>query len=225
MAMRIDWPSCINVRDLGGLPVAGGVTKDGALIRSDDLSLLTAAGVEALDRHGVVRILDLRSFHEIEARPGPFAGQPIYRHVPLLEDVLPYDPPHWTYAPMLDHNRNRIARAFRALASAPKGAVVVHCRAGRDRTGGLIALALAIAGVEPEAIVADYALTEGADPLAMRNTLDHLDVRYGGAHPYLTESGVSASELARVRARLVPGARSTSPRSARSARPASPPAR
>jgi protein-tyrosine phosphatase len=223
--MRIDWPSCINVRDLGGLPTGDAVTEDGALIRSDDLSLLTAAGVRALRDHGVVRILDLRSFKEIEAKPGPFAGKAIYRHVPLLEDVLPYDPPSWTYAPMLDHNRNRIAQAFRALASAPEGAVVVHCRVGRDRTGGLIALALAIAGVEPDAIVADYALTSGTDPAAMRNTLDHLESRYGGAAGYLKGAGVSAAELARVRGRLVPNGRSTSPRSVRSARPASPPAR
>jgi protein-tyrosine phosphatase len=223
--MRIDWPSCINVRDLGGLPAEDGTTEGGALIRSDDLSLLTETGVEALRRHGVVRILDLRSSKEIAAKPGPFAGKAIYRHVPLLEDVLPYDPPPWTYAPMLDHNRNRIAQAFRALASAPEGAVVVHCRAGRDRTGGLIALALEIAGVRREAIVADYALTAGTDPAAMRNTLDHLAARYGGAAAYLENAGVTASELARVRRRLVPGARSTSPRSGRNARPAGPPAR
>lgn len=221
--MRIEWPSCINVRDLGGLPAAGGATEEGALIRSDDLSLLTGDGVRALRDSGVVRILDLRSFKEVEARPGPFAGDAIYRHVPLLEDVLAYDPPPWTYAPMLDHNRNRIAEAFRALARAPEGAVVVHCRAGRDRTGGLVALALMVADVEPEAVVADYALTAGTDPDAMRNTLDHLEVHYGGARRYLEGIGVSEAEVARVRERLAPAGRSTSPRSARNARSASPP--
>ncbi|MEV6849350.1 tyrosine-protein phosphatase [Actinoplanes sp. NPDC051411] len=213
----------MNVRDLGGLPARHGETRCGALIRSDDLSLLTGDGVAAVRKIGVVRILDLRSRKEVEARPGPFAGDPIHCHVPLLADVLAYDPPAWTYAPMLDHNRNRIAQAFRALASAPEGAVVVHCRAGRDRTGGLIALALDIAGVRPEAIVADYARTAGADPAAMRNTLDHLTARYGGATAYLENAGVSASELARVRRRLAPGGRPTSPRSGRSATPASPP--
>jgi protein tyrosine/serine phosphatase len=222
--MEIDWPSCVNVRDLGGLPARHGETRDGVLIRSDDLSLLTEDGIAAVRKIGVVRILDLRSDKEVKVQPGPFAEDPIYCHVPLLEDVLPYDPPAWTYAPMLDHNRNRIAQAFRALASAPEGAVVVHCRAGRDRTGGLIALALEIAGVRPEAIVADYARTAGTDPAAMRNTLDHLAERYGGATAYLENAGISAAELARVRRRLVPGGRSTSPRFGRSARPASPPA-
>jgi protein-tyrosine phosphatase len=223
--MEIEWPGCVNVRDLGGLPARHGDTRGGALIRADDLSLLTGDGVAAVRASGVARVLDLRSFKEIKARPGPFAGDPIYCHVPLLEDVLAYDPPAWTYAPMLDHNRNRIAQAFRALAAAPEGAVVVHCRAGRDRTGGLIALVLAIAGVRAEVIVADYARTAGADPAAMRNTLDHLAERYGGAAAYLETAGVSALELARVRRRLVPGGRSTSPRSGRSARRASPPAR
>jgi protein-tyrosine phosphatase len=223
--MQIDWPSCVNVRDLGGLPTRGGATRDGALIRADDLALLTDDGVAALRGSGVVRVLDLRSRDEAGARPGPFAGDPMYCHVPLLEDVLSYDPPSWTYAPMLDHNRNRIARAFRALASAPEGAVVVHCRAGRDRTGGLVAIVLQIAGVAADAIVADYALTAGADPVAMRNTLDHLQDRYGGAARYLENAGVSAAELARVRRRLAPAGRSTSPRSGRNARPASPPAR
>jgi protein-tyrosine phosphatase len=225
MTMRIDWPSCVNVRDLGGLPTRHGKTRDGVLIRADDLSRLSGDGPAALRRSGVVRVLDLRSLKEIGASPGPFAGDPMYHHVPLLEEVMSYDPPAWTYAPMLDYNRNRIAQAFRALASAPEGAVVVHCRAGRDRTGGLVALALEIAGVGPEAIIADYALTEGTDPAAMRNTLDHLAERYGGAANYLENAGVSASELARVRRRLAPGGRSTSPRSGRNARPAAPPAR
>jgi protein-tyrosine phosphatase len=92
--MRIDWPSCVNVRDLGGLPADAGETVEGALIRSDDLSLLTGDGVRAVRDRGVVRILDLRSFREVAANPGPFASEPIYRHVPLLSDVLSYEPPH-----------------------------------------------------------------------------------------------------------------------------------
>ena len=223
--MRLDWPACANVRDLGGLPTPGGPTAAGVLIRADDLTLLTAAGVAALRTAGVGRILDLRRFAEIERAPGPFAGEPIYHHVPMIEEVLSYEPPADTYGPMLDLNRDRIARAFRALAGAPKGAVVVHCFGGKDRTGVLTALALAVAGVARAAIVADYALTAGTDPVAMRNTLAHLDARYGGAASYLAGIGISPPELASVRARLVPGGRPTSPRSGRTARPAAPPAR
>jgi hypothetical protein len=223
--MRLDWPGCVNVRDLGGLPTPSGPTADGVLIRSDDLTMLTPAGVAALRAAGVGRILDLRRFREIERAPGPFAGDPIYHHEPMIEEVSSYVPPADTYGPMLEHNRDRIARAFRALAEAPPGAVVVHCFGGRDRTGVLVALALAVAGVEPAAIVADYALTAGTDPIAMRNTLARLDARYGGAEAYLAGAGISRRECASVRARLAPAGRSTSPRSGRSARPAAPPAR
>jgi protein-tyrosine phosphatase len=223
--MRLDWPGCANVRDLGGLPTAGGRTAKGVLVRSDDLTMLTPAGVAALRAAGVGRILDLRRFREIEQAPGPFAGEPIYCHRSMIEEVSSYAPPADTYGPMLEVNRDRIARAFRAVAEAPPGAVVVHCFGGRDRTGVLIALALAVAGVEPAAIVDDYALTPGTDPAAMRNTLDYLDVRYGGAVRYLHGSGISPPECASVRARLARGGRPTSPRSGRTARPAAPPAR
>lgn len=209
--MILDWPGCRNVRDLGGLPtVQGGRTASGALIRSDCHSRLTAGGVRAVRALGVARILDLRWSAECARNGSPFAADPVYRHVPLLEDELSYEPPADTYAPMLDHNRNRIALAFRALAEAPEGAVVVHCRGGRDRTGGLVALALGAAGVEPEAIAADYAITKDTDPAAMRATFAHLDARYRGVAAYLREIGVTPAEIDRVRDRLTSGAVSRS---------------
>jgi len=124
--MRLDWPGCRNVRDLGGLPtVSGGRTVPGVLIRSDDHCLLTEAGVAAVRAVPVARILDLRWAWECERHPSPFASDPAYYHVPLIEEVLPYDPPDDSYAPMLDHNGDRIARAFRALAAAPPGGAVI----------------------------------------------------------------------------------------------------
>src|SRR5690349_12875602 len=104
--MTMVWSGCANARDLGGAP-----TVDGARIR------------------------DLRWARECAADPSPFAGEPFYRHVPLLADPMGYDPPEHTYGPLLDHNPTRIADAFREIASAPPGTVVVHCHGGRDRTG------------------------------------------------------------------------------------------
>jgi hypothetical protein len=193
----LDWPDCRNARDLGGLPTADGrVTRPGVLFRSDGLFRLTAGGIAAIRAAGVARILDLRW-------PWEFAADPVYVHVPLLEDVLSYDPPHDTYGPMLDHNGDRIARAFCVLATAPpEGGVLIHCHGGRDRTGGLTALALSVAGVTPEAIVADYARSPDAAPVAMARTLTHLDVLYGGAEPYLHQIGVPAKAIEAVRRRL-----------------------
>lgn len=201
--MTLDWPDCENVRDLGGLPTTdGGRIRPGALIRADGLFRLTPAGVAAVRAAGVVRILDLRRLAECEGAPSPFAADPIHLHLPLLQNHPTYEAPHDTYGPMLDHNGERICRAFRALAAAPAGAVVVHCHGGRDRTAVLVALALAVAGVPDEAIVADYALSPERDALAMRNTMAHLADRYGGAEAYLQAAGVPPADIEAVRRRL-----------------------
>ena len=88
------------------------------------------------------------------------------------------------------------------MADAPPGAVLVHCHAGRDRTGVLVALLLGVAGVGRVEIADDYARTEGCTPLPMRNTLTHLDRRYGGAEPYLRGAGLDEELLSALRSRL-----------------------
>ncbi|MEU8239555.1 tyrosine-protein phosphatase [Actinoplanes missouriensis] len=201
--MKLDWPDCSNARDLGGTPTAdGGTIRAGALIRSDSLGLLTPASVTALRDLGLALILDLRWPRECAADPSPFAGDPAYRNVPLLADPMGYDPPDDTYAPMLDHNAERIARAFRVIAAAPPGGVVVHCRGGRDRTGVLVALLLGLAGVEPATIAEDFARTPATEAAAMRATLTHADRRHGGVAAYLRDAGVPEEDLAAVRRRL-----------------------
>jgi len=201
----LDWPECRNARDLGGLPtVDGSCVRAGALFRADGLFLLTEQGVETVRAAGISRIIDLRWQHELDREPSPFAADPICRHVPMLEDPLAYEVPHDTYAPMLDHNGDRIAQAFTALATAPPGGVVVHCHGGRDRTGVLIALALAVAGVPDEEIVADYGRSPDRLPLAMANTMAHLRSRYGGAEAYLRGIGVPDDQIKAVRTRLRP---------------------
>ncbi|WP_433293333.1 tyrosine-protein phosphatase [Actinoplanes sp. CA-030573] len=194
----LDWPACRNARDLGGL----GNVRPGALYRSDGLFLLTAAGIDAVRAAGVSLILDLRRPSECEREPSPFAGEPGYRHVSILEEVVTYEIPHDSYGPMLDFNKPRIADAFRALAAAPPGAVLVYCHGGRDRTAVVVALALAVAGVPPEQIVADYGRSPDRLPGAMAATLDHLETVYGGAESYLDHIGVTPAEVRAVRRRL-----------------------
>jgi protein-tyrosine phosphatase len=184
--------------------VDGGRIRPYALFRTDHHGRLTPDGVAAVRAAGLSRILDLRWSWELTRHPSPFAADECYRHVPMLEDVLTYEPLPDTYSRMLDHNRTRIAQAFRALAEAPPGAVAVHCHGGRDRTGTLVALALAVAGVPAAVIAEDYARTEGADPAAMTDTLRHADERYGGVAGYLRDVGISPAEIEAVRTRLLP---------------------
>jgi protein tyrosine/serine phosphatase len=166
----LDWEGCCNVRDLGGLPtVDGRTTRRGAVVRADALDGLTAAGWEALIDHGGRTVVDLRNDDERGADAAPRPPDVTTVHVPLdaSEDrefwdvwgsgpqfATPlYDRPH------LERFPERSVAALRAIACAGPGGVAVHCVGGRDRTGQVALLLLALAGVAPAAIAADYALS------------------------------------------------------------------
>ncbi|HEY3002486.1 MAG TPA: tyrosine-protein phosphatase [Kribbellaceae bacterium] len=161
-ALHLDWPGLLNARDLGGLPVSGGGSiRERALVRSDAHSNLTPDGLAALRSYGVSRVLDLRGPAEIAVKPSPLAGDACYLNLPVQD---PSDPEEGSlielYVGMLERRPDLFATAVAAIAEAPAGTVAVHCAAGKDRTGLVVALALSLAGVPDEAIGADYALTE-----------------------------------------------------------------
>jgi hypothetical protein len=199
----LDWPACGNARDLGGLPTQDGSRiRGGALLRSGHHTAMTPESVAAVRAAGVSRIVDLRGVRELQREPSPFAGDPIYAHHPLLPEEITYAYPDDSYGPLLDHNRERVTAAFRALAEAPPGGVLVHCHSGRERTGVLVALALTVAGVGPEVVAEDYARTEHTSAVTMRNTLEHAEREYGGVEAYLRGVGVGRHHLDAVRDRL-----------------------
>ena len=215
MGGALSWPACRNVRDVGGLRVAGldpttGRVRAGALVRADDLAGLTSEGVAALRAYGVVRVVDLRSAEEVRRRPGPFAGDPLRVHAPLVDEAVEYlrDPTlertlEGVYRGSIERNARLIVAGLVALAEAPPGAVVVHCLAGRDRTGMHVALALGAAGVGPDEIAADYARS-GGDTAPLRAMLDAVRAGYGDAAGYLRQHGMTAAQLTRLRTRLLP---------------------
>jgi protein-tyrosine phosphatase len=134
-----------------------------------------------------------------------------------------------SYLGYLADRGDNVVGALRALSRAD-GTAIVHCAAGKDRTGVVVALALAVAGVPPEEIVADYAMTaDVADALfaklaasptyaedmesrdvashipraeTMERVLDLLDERFGGPVGWLESHGFGADERAALRARL-----------------------
>ena len=167
---HLNWDGCFNARDLGGLPTADGrTTRWGAVVRSDSLDHLTTRGWAALEAHGVRTIVDLRNDEERLSGSEPRAAGITTVHVPL-DDIA--DTALWEYiwangldgSPLyyrlfLERKPDRCAAAVAAVARAAPGGVVVHCGVGRDRTGLVTLLLLALAGVAADDIAADYELS------------------------------------------------------------------
>ena len=167
---HLEWDGCHNARDLGGLPtLAGRATVPGRVVRSDALDRLTAAGWQAVLDYGVRTIIDLR---EPEERLPALAGRPaaittVSLPLDMRDDVEFWrtwaNGPHFGtpiyYRPHIERHPERNAQVLRAIARAGPGAVLFHCAGGRDRTGQVAMLLLALVGVAPAAIAADYALS------------------------------------------------------------------
>jgi protein-tyrosine phosphatase len=151
-----------NARDLGGLPLAaGGVTPTGVFIRSESPDLVTPAGWEHLRERGVHTVIDLRRDDERQRDIGTRPAWVTVRNVDLHDDA--FDERHWdeglvgTALHYLEFLREPpVAAALVAIAAAEPGGVLLHCVGGRDRTGLVSAVLLAIAGVETEAVVEDH---------------------------------------------------------------------
>jgi len=167
---NLDWQGCFNIRDLGGLPIVdGGRTRRGAIVRADALDRLTDAGWNALVDHGVKTLIDLRNPEERrpDVSPRPTALETL--ELPLdnaanrqFWDEWDSGPQFGTplyYLPHLRQFPASTARVIVAIADAPPGGVVVHCQGGRDRTGQIAMVLLALSGVAHDVISDDYDLS------------------------------------------------------------------
>lgn len=240
---------------------AGGATRFGRVLRADNLQDLTERDIDQLiGAIGVSDVLDLRSGVEVRSEgPGPLHGLDgvtthhlsLYRETPPVDgdgsgeivpdDVLPWMRPNndgvqiWNstglyYTKYLYRRPDSVVSALRKLATS-SGASIVHCAAGKDRTGVICALALSIADVEPDAIVADYVATgerlreilrrltatvtyghtvddSAIDshyprPEVMETFLNYVDKELGGPLVWLGEHGWTDDDTAKLRRRLM----------------------
>ncbi|MDQ6604079.1 MAG: tyrosine-protein phosphatase [Chloroflexota bacterium] len=214
---HLRWDTCYNARDLGDHVTDDGVTiRWGALVRADSVGRLNTQGRAALEAYGVRTIIDLRIPVEVRDEPSPFT-----EHAEIVTHYLPLDPNDRAVskavaahkeaglsytaainAAYLSTNQEQIAAIIRAIADAQDGGIVIHCHAGRDRTGLIVALLLGVAGVSATTISADYALSFSAVSETMDATLGYLDSAYGGITPYLRGIGITDDEITRLRHRL-----------------------
>jgi protein-tyrosine phosphatase len=233
------WDACLNVRDLGGLRTADGRrVRRGALVRSDQLCRLSDRGRTALVAHGVRTVIDLRNPAEAAKDPDPIWHEHgvDYLLIPQQSEQLWRDlePIARTRSErdcaVIDRRAEQIAAMARAVASAVPGGVLIHCLAGKDRTGIAVAMLLSLAGVSEADIAEDYSLTVpnlaaeltaalaaapdddararlvrsyDASVETMLATLAHLRTRHGGAKAYLTRAGLSEADIQRIRARML----------------------
>ena len=251
----IELEGAVNVRDLGGLPTEDGrKTASARLLRADNLQELSPSDVAKLVRDiGVTAVVDLRSSNELEAEgPAPLdavAGVQ-HAHHPVLPELgantdaaaealltirsqaksrYPHDPVCGHYLGYLEDRPDQVVGALRSIAHS-EGAALIHCAAGKDRTGVVVALALTAAGVRPQAVVTDYAATaerteaimarlrrsrlyasdidsRPADlhrprPETMTAFLEQIDSRYDGVVRWLADHGFSDDDLRLLHAKL-----------------------
>jgi protein-tyrosine phosphatase len=231
-------PDTHNIRDLGGYASkSGGTTQWRRILRGEALHPLTEDSRAELVDGNLSLVIDLRGPHETGLVAHPFGDHPsvAYRNIVLFDALSPIamaEPPFdmaQRYCEALDRCGTRFAEVFRAIVEAQPGIVLFHCTAGKDRTGVVAAMLLALSGVSHEDIAADYALTASAgglidqlrqralaagrdpdhvermlasDAATIETFLAHLDTMHGGIEKYLDAIGLTASEITALRDRL-----------------------
>jgi protein-tyrosine phosphatase len=230
---RIELAGLFNLRDVGGYPVAGGGTvRWRTLFRSDALHRLEPAGVAAVTGLGLRTVVDLRTQLEVDLGPSPVGGR--VSHIPVLTGDLQGLPLELgaLYRHFVEECGEQIAAAIAELCGDDAMPALVHCSAGKDRTGVVVALVLAVLGVPDDVIAADYALSAGyLDPgqtpvigqlrastglgddlisallssprQLILDVLDMIRERAGSVDGYLRGHGLTDAALGRLRAALI----------------------
>jgi protein tyrosine/serine phosphatase len=204
--------------------------------------LSAVASVEHV-HHSVIPASGDRQLSRAQARAGAQNGGPDRSTAEMVSEVLlardgryasanPDDVVAGHYLGYLQDRPDSVVAALRAIADTP-GAALVHCAAGKDRTGVIVALALLAVGVDRDAVIADYVATaerieailarlrasatyaSGVDLVstdqhtprasAMKQFLDLLEHQYGGATHWLADQGFGAEDLERLRHKLLAG--------------------
>lgn len=235
------WDGAYNARDLGGLPTRDGRrTRASAFFRSASPRFMTADGWRQAREAGIATVVDLRRDDEVADDPSPTRAMaeaagltvvgvdldgPEGDPVRDLVDRRGLAGTPLYVQPFLEGAPERVAAVMTALARAPEGGVLLHCQAGRDRTGLVALVLLALAGVEPEAVAEDYersgpALAPAWERMGCPDEQPHVDAvlaEHGtsaravlldlldgfDAEAYLLSGGTTAGDVDALRRRLV----------------------
>jgi protein-tyrosine phosphatase len=237
---HIEFLNLRNFRDVGGYATEDGRTVQWRrLYRADSLGWLAGEDLTTFRALRVRTVIDLRHPFEVEkAGRVPESEGQSYHNLPIEGrrwSATPYRE-EWgvaryladRYLEVTEDGVGNLRTALETIAKADNAPVVIHCAAGKDRTGVLTALVLSLAGVSQDDVVADYALTGLATELfiadwrtrhpdapmwpgfglapaeTMRLFLTDLARRHGSLERYVTQVlGVSPATIDELRAHLL----------------------
>jgi protein-tyrosine phosphatase len=233
-----------NVRDPGGFKTrTGKIVKAGVILRSGNLDKLPDTSQQQLIDYGVQTIIDIRDEWEAENYPNVFINSPTvtYRNVPFLGDALSGDQTwqtetsdfthlHELYIKYVQRCQPQIANIMTAIAESDS-VVMVHCHAGKDRTGIIAALLLSLVDVPDDVIAEDYSLSSAqishlikewraynlekgrdmrkferkvaSEPETILRTLQFVRDTFDSTEAYLSHCGVSDATLTELKQQLL----------------------
>ncbi|WP_186375827.1 tyrosine-protein phosphatase [Hyella patelloides] len=220
---HLELAGCLNLRELGGYETTEGKQiKWRTLLRSDSLHCLPPSSQQQLINYGIKTIIDLRSPFELETAEYAFSNRAEikYFNLPLVEENHRNIIESIKDQTLLELNRffleeraHTIKTVLETIATQ-QIPVIIHCAVGKDRTGIITALLLAMAGVPITTIAEDYHLSERhlaplydrmrskavregfthlleSPPQTIIDTFTYLDRDYGGVNNYLKNIGLN----------------------------------
>jgi protein-tyrosine phosphatase len=245
--LRIDGAS--NFREFGRYRGhAGRSLVEARLYRSAHLANVTREGLDAIRRLGIATVIDLRGVREGAAAPAAFAADPDIRFINA--PIEPASTPRIRalvaegratgaairdvmldgYRRYVREEATQFGRAFAALAAGADAPILVHCTAGKDRTGFTVAVLQSLAGVSRLEVLADYEATNrhwdralsvsqalpiaeeareallAADPAYLEAAFDEIRARHGSVEGFAAAAMGEASLVERLRETLLAAA-------------------
>jgi len=181
--MTLQLEGLVNFRDLGGIPITGGVAgggvvRSGRLFRSDSLCYATDADAAHLaEVLRIATVVDLREETEVrEFGRGPLERSGVgYVDVPI-GDVPTVDTRSEFYVAVLANYGPAIGAMIRELLHPGRLPAVIHCHVGCDRTGAVSAAILSLLGVSEEDVAADYARSRRANDMIRQRSRDRREL-------------------------------------------------
>ena len=219
---NLDVPGCVNLRDLGGCATRGGeVLATGRLFRGAEPAVAAEATAGLVRAMGIRRVVDLRMDEEVEEAGAPaFPEGCEWVRLPLFYTVRPHwpnpvdrTPPSTAarYFEMAEEGEATIARIVDLLGDVRSRPTLIHCVAGRDRTGIVVACLLDLVDVPDPIIAADYALSSVVNDAEGRNAhpdnilllLRLIRERFGSVREMLLSAGATVASIDRLHGALV----------------------